>query len=428
MKTLFFQIILLFVFQLNLFSQNNDTQIYQNQCFVNYIKTIQFGLNNNAASLPILTLKGTDKINLSFDDLEADNKDYVYKFIHCNADWTKSVMDEMDFLDGFLENRITLSSNSSRTSVSYTHFQLNLPNENIKFLLSGNYIIQIIDEDAETVVFQRRFMIKENLMSTIPTRTTTTADVEKFNTHHEFDFITNYKGVKLLNPKQEITATILQNSRWDNAILDVKPAFFRDEKLIFDLQDKVVFEGGKEYRRVDLRPTNFYGEHVFEIVKNSDGSGLTFYVRADKKRSFSPILALQDYNGSFVIENANEQIEHETRSDYFTVFFSLENSANFDEYDIYLFGELTNWEVKEDYKMTLREGYNYLMTNIQLKQGYYNYSYIAKNKKTGALNLEVTEGNWHETENQYSFLVYLRSFNDRYDRLVSYATIHTGNQ
>ena len=54
---------------------------------------------------------------------------------------------------------------------------------------------------------------------------------------------------------------------------------------------------------------------------------------------------------------------------------------------------------------------------IRLKQGVYNYKYIAIDS-TGQFYENGVGGSHWETENEYLALVYLRKFGDRYDRLV----------
>jgi hypothetical protein len=63
-----------------------------------------------------------------------------------------------------------------------------------------------------------------------------------------------------------------------------------------------------------------------------------------------------------------------------------------------------------------------------LKQGYYYYSYVTKSTdKKSITETSDTEGNFSETENTYTILVYYRSLSDRSDQLVSAVTIDSRN-
>ena len=54
---------------------------------------------------------------------------------------------------------------------------------------------------------------------------------------------------------------------------------------------------------------------------------------------------------------------------------------------------------------------------ILLKQGYYNYQYITTDKEKN-LSTDLIEGNYFETNNEYTIYVYYKSPWERYERLV----------
>ena len=54
---------------------------------------------------------------------------------------------------------------------------------------------------------------------------------------------------------------------------------------------------------------------------------------------------------------------------------------------------------------------------IKLKQGFYNYKYIAVDKDKKVIRGEIG-GNFDETENEYNVIVYYRNYGERYYRVV----------
>ena len=62
-----------------------------------------------------------------------------------------------------------------------------------------------------------------------------------------------------------------------------------------------------------------------------------------------------------------------------------------------------------------------------IKQGYYPYIYTTKDIVNPAAPPEMaqTEGNYWETENDYTILVYYTSLSYRRDELVGYTTINS---
>ncbi len=106
--------------------------------YSSFISSIRFYPEDSELDYPVLELGSSRQLLLEFDDLEADNKNYFYKIYHCNYDWTPSEdIAAIDYIDGFQENRFYESSTSFNTRVEYTHYFLRLPNDDVKFKLSG---------------------------------------------------------------------------------------------------------------------------------------------------------------------------------------------------------------------------------------------------------------------------------------------------
>jgi hypothetical protein len=116
-------------------------------------------------------------------------------------------------------------------------------------------------------------------------------------------------------------------------------------------------------------------------------------------------------------ETFNTQIHH-LESEYASVLFSLASPGEMHESDVYIFGGLTDWQLKPQFKMTYNPAVNAYVAKVPLKQGYYNYIYAVLPKGAAQPDFEETEGDWYETENLYTILIYYRPFGGRYDRLI----------
>ncbi len=118
-----------------------DSLIYSGHVFKNGIKTVQLHKKGWDLSYPILNLNSNEKLVLIFDELGSRTGNYQYKFEHCDAEWNSSNLSPPEYLDGFPENQIEKFNYSFNTTVDYVNYQLEFPNENIQFRISGNYII-----------------------------------------------------------------------------------------------------------------------------------------------------------------------------------------------------------------------------------------------------------------------------------------------
>ena len=65
---------LIIIHTLGSFSQTPDS------VYVDYIKTPQFYVYGSQVSYPIIPLNSSDRLELDFDDLDADVKNYFYTY------------------------------------------------------------------------------------------------------------------------------------------------------------------------------------------------------------------------------------------------------------------------------------------------------------------------------------------------------------
>lgn len=386
------------------------------------VRSVKLSVMGAPLSMPIVDIKAPGGVlNLEFDHLGDELRDYAYTILHCNRDWSFSELDQLEYIDGFTEDRITNIEPSFNTITQYTHYTLRLPNQNVRWSKSGNYILRITDKEDDRVVLERRFMVVEPQWR-IDASLTRTVMVEKSNTHHEIDFKVVTKNARISNAQNDVSAIVLQNGRWDNAIGPLKPYIERADGISFDYQDVVIFPAGKEFRFFDIRTFDFRGDHVKTISDRGDYIDVT--LRTDETRFARPIDFRPDANGRFIIENNNAN-QTLLQCDYASVLFSIVQNMPIDEADVYVFGELTDWQLKPEFKMEYSHEARAYYCEAILKQGYYNYQYVVLDHRTGALDPDGLEGNWYETGNLYTLLVYYHPFGSRYDRLMGAVTLNS---
>lgn len=394
--------------------------------YLDNIRSVKFHSEGLLLSYPIIELGGAARLALSFDDIDGDVKDYIYTFVHCDINWQPSNLQEMEYLEGFTGERIQQFSFSFKTLWPYTHYELSLPNNDLRWLQSGNYLLKVYDDtDERRLAITRRFVVVEPLLGIGP-QVLRASQVSKFRTHQEIDFVVDHPRLKIQNPLQEIRAVILQNGRWDNAVTDVPPKFIRPNSLIFDYQDRVVFPGGKEFRFADLRSLRLVSFNVLSVDRTDDG--IFIQLKKDQFRAQQSYTTFEDINGNFVLETT-DQDDNDLAGEYCEVFFTLNAEQPYSGKEVYLFGAFTEWQLKPEYRMAYNESRNGYVGKALLKQGYYDYSYAVLDEeannsqnKQPVPDMGVVEGNSFETENEYTILIYYRPFGSRFDRVVGAAT------
>lgn len=410
----------LLLFPSVLFSQTQNQILDPNIC------AVQLHLAGSPLTLPILDLKtAPGNLVLQFDHLGDEIRDYKYSLTHCDSDWLPSDLDDNEFIDGFTEDRITQVENSFNTLTQYTHYTLGLPNRNMRWNRSGNYLLKVFDADNDDqLVLQRRFMVVEPLWR-IDAEFVRPSKVDKLDTHHEIDFTVVPKSARISMPQNDVKAFVLQNGRWDNALGPLKPYITRGDNLVFDYQDQIIFPAGKEFRFFDIRSFDYRGEFVRSIVDKPTYFEVTLVT--DESRFDRPVVFRPDANGHFIIDNQNAN-QTLLQCDYATVLFSLKQNLPLDDADVYVFGELSDWQLKPEFKMQFDQEARVYWCEAWLKQGHYDYQYLVVNRDTREPELDGFEGNWYATGNQYTILVYFRPFGARYDRLMGAVTLNSGRR
>lgn len=403
-------------------AQEEENIRYENYVYLDNIRTVKLNVNGDPISLPMLPLNGGASFELSFDDLGPDVKTYTYAFVHCDKNWQPSPLTTMEYVDGFLNELLDDYEFSNKTLTEYTHYSLIFPNDDVVWTISGNYLLIIHEDDVDgkRLAITRRFMVVDyNSLVDIELKPVSPAMAGRLKTYHEFDFMVNHEKTPIRNPEREISAVVLQNQRWDHAIMDIPPTYTRGNSIIFDYQGRIAFPAGKEFRFFDLRTLRTRSLGIHEIMRFGDHYEVV--LDKDAKRGTLAYLFREDLNGGFVIDNFDGYVP-EVSADYADVFFALSSPTEYDDADIFIVGAFNDWRLKD--KMVYNDAINSYVAKIPFKQGFHNYAYAFQpkgSKKTDkeSLNLSELEGDWYETENEYTFLIYYHPIGSNYDQLIA---------
>lgn len=407
MKKAIFFLSLVFICNLNICAQRNEI-LDKN------IASLQVVANNDWLSLPIITLNSNDFVNISFDDLTHEYHRYCYKIEHCEADWqTSSALFESDYIDGFASgNTIDDVQESTNTVQLYTHYSISFPNNKCRPKISGNYRVTIYNEnDEKHVVCRAYFMIVEPSMA-VHLNVTTNTDIDINGKHQQVEMAVDYGNNIVSNLQTQIKTVVMQNSRWDNAVINAHPQYIKANGLQWIHCKDYIFDGGNEYRKfetLDVTHTTMGLESI-----NWDGHNYHAWIWTDGPRP--SYIYDKDANGAFLIRNS-DNIDNDVNSDYIITHFRLKSPQTADP--IYINGFFTNDRFLPQYEMKWNEKNQQYEGELLLKQGYYSYQYLMM-KPEGKLKPVPSEGNFFQTENTYQALIYFKANGDRTDRLVGY--------
>lgn len=392
---------------------------YEDYTYKKNIRTVQLQKEDWEFSAPVIKLGSTEKLKLTFDDLDGESKSYKFTIIHCDANWMPS--DRMlpsEYISGFFDDNINDYQYSKNTIQRYLHYELLFPTENLKPTKSGNYLLKVfLDYEQNDLILTKRFMVIDERVNIIPDIHHATI-LDEYNYKQEIDFSIQTSGYQITNPYQDLKVVVMQNDRWDNAITKLKPIFVKDNELTYDHDQDNVFSGGNEFRNFDIKSLRWNSEFV---KSNSSDSAKKdhVYLFPGTKRNFLQYLSDRDINGKYKItRQESSPAASETEAEYVYVHFTLPMKEAAENGSLYVFGALSNWKYSNENKMHYNKTLGGYEATLYLKQGYYNYEYMYLNDNEKAGDESYIEGSHYETENDYVIYVYHKPINSNYDQLI----------
>lgn len=374
----------------------------------NNIKSVKFFGADSKENFPVIEIG--QKITLTFDDLKGNEADYYFKVKHFNHDWNSSKLFQNEYLEGFDNLRIDNYNTSFNTLQTFTHYRLELPNENIQFKASGNYLLEIYDSFDE-LVFSRRFCIYEE-KSTIRSGVYRPQNMDRFNTHQSLHFSVTPSQGTFRNPDQTVFVHLLQNRQWDSDLLVLKPQYFSGSTLEYRYEIPTQFEGGNEYYFFDTKDLRITGPNI--SFTNLDKLYET-YLNVNIPRLYQNYTYAPDINGGYEIRNIMRPGDPNIEADYSYVHFSLASDYDSNN-EVYVYGSFNNYSFSDTNRMYYNPSLEIYEGVLLLKQGFYNYKYVVKNKDR--VNKNFFSGSNALAENDYLILVYYRSIGQQYDELI----------
>ncbi|MDR1006699.1 MAG: DUF5103 domain-containing protein [Bacteroidales bacterium] len=418
-----FAVIALFLVSVTAYAQN----VYEEKIYLPLIKSVKMEVDGAALSFPLIELNGDKNLVLKFDELSDQINRYEYRIIHCNADWTQSDLQPMQYIEGFETGTIESSENSFNTLQNYVHYEQVIPSQ-IKFLLSGNYVIKVFEEfNEDKVILVKRFYVSES-SSVVGGSVNYPRDpaLQRYNQEVEVA-VTPVDGFSFYNPTTNVRVRVIQNGRRDNAAW-LKLHAISNQTLDYSFDAVNMFEGGNEFRQFDFTSLRSRSRYVARL-DFIEGENQVYLMR-DLCKGKLPYVLMGDINGYYYIRNDYDNSINSSAdltSDYAWIHFVYEADRSL-EGNYYVAGELSDWYLSEQNKMDYNSSLNCYTLDLYLKQGFYNYQiiYLPFGSKTGTTS--VAEGNHSETENDYHVLVYYRKSGDFYDSLIGYARLNTKSQ
>ena len=395
----------------NVAAQHIDTMT---GVFNDNFKSLTIRLDGNQFAPPIIFLGSDDHLIINFDELAEERSYLRYKVLHCNANWQPSMLVESEYVDGFNMAEIEEWDYSRIALTHYINYNIVVPNEDMNFLVSGNYLLQVYNEDdPDTILLQVRFMVSEQTAD-VSADVLSVTDIDYNDAHQQVSVMVDATNAHVEDPFNDLMLYVSQNGRLDNEVMVRQPLRTMEKRAYYEHLRPLIFKASNEYRRIET-VSNIYPGMGVETIEYFE----PFYhatLQADYPRSESKYEYDQTQHGRFFIREYNSE-RSDIEADYIATHFTLV-MPELEGQMVFLDGDFVNRRFDTNSVMTYNRATGAYEKTLLLKQGAYNYQYLTVGAGQRNGQTELIEGDYHETGNEYVVRVYHRPRGERYDRLI----------
>ena len=382
------------------------------------IRTVQCYPVGSPFAEPVIELGSGQQLFFSFDDLSSETNSYTYKIVHCDPDWNNSNLSSFTYLTGFFSNPLDNYEYSFNTVVPYTRFTLNLPNEEVGIKLSGNYLLQVYnDQNPDSAVVSQRFAVVENKVG-IAASVVNSTNPTFLYTSQQLNFTVNYTGLQIYNPVRDTRVYVTQNQD-PNSRRNFTPTFVRQNQLVYGNGSDNIFNGLSPFRNFQCSSLVYYTRYVKDVLKGPEGRYNFILVPGTVPQRYIPT---PDRGGNFYIEAENVQ-NSDLEADYIVAHFAILYPEPIPGAEVYIYGKFADWQLLPELKMDYDAKNKAYVGQAELKQGYYDYMFAVVPSKEKKPDLVTMQNNFYQTPDEYNIRFYMYDYNVMCFSLLGYQTV-----
>lgn len=345
-----------------------------------------------------MALLDSHPITISFDVDKVNTENFHIKVFHCTKNWTITASPFInDEFRNYTKYQIPYEVAPNGVKQYRWTYSVSLPGFAglEKFQHSGNYKFEVWNDDQSTLLAEGKFFVVEAMMDTVLRlyNRYLPSEISPWNQVNKavLSFAVPLPGIGEMNPLYSgyfKTVNIYCNREIESPhridVDDRDPNTFVDGYGTNDLKfiiDNI--QPGNEYRRLDLRNTNFYPPD--EILHPRDGADLSRWL----------IQGAKDQDGTSILMT-------DTRyADYVQFQFDLARPEENTQEKIYVVGDFNGWMVNDQWQLKYHIETKHYKLLASLRRGVYDYQYVLNGNDWVTL-----EGNDWRTISIYTALLY----------------------
>lgn len=376
------------------------------------IKSIQLYNRNSVSRIPIIKLNSNEKLSLEFDELTSLSGQFRIHFTHHDKNWQLSQMPDAWIFDGYNELILNGGDKNRLSEPGYFHYEMTLPNNGLRFLVSGNYMVHILDFQSGTELFSLPFYVAED-----EGELTTKAEVV-FNAGTDGSAIDQlfgeYEYPEFVEfPQFELSYAFVQNRFWGKARKVDQVSNVKTGLSEFHLSRDNSFPANFDFASLDLSRLS---------TQNSE---IISYQPAE----IPPKVVLKDDFLNFLSYPNTTNLEYgipNTGRDakYAEVFFRFNDQGSLPSgSEIYLIGDFNQWSISDRNMLRYNPSLGVYQTSAVMKEGVYSYKYVTL--EYDQINAFKLSDSLTRRAQEYTAFIYYRDPQYQYDRLLQVRVINS---
>ena len=392
-------------------------------CLSSSFKTLQVQYDGDMFAPPVINLNNPgERIVISFDELADDRRYLRYSLVHCDASWQPEGLVDSEFLDSFNEGTVEDYDYSQATVVHYVHYTITLPNEQVRITQPGNYLVKVYDEnEPDVTLMQARFGVCD-FSARVGAAVSSRTDIDANESHQQVSVTVDTRELGVDDPFNDLRIVVSQNGRSDNEVTLTTPQRIHGKQVIYEHLRPLIFNAGNEYRRFETSSVNYPGLGIERVIHDAPVYNAVLYT--DTPRAGQSYLYDSTQQGRYLVRDVDTS-DSDTEADYVLTHFTLQMPPIAGA-DIFIDGDLTDRRFTPASHMVYNHATGCYEQSLLLKQGAYNYQYLAVPNDSGRGYTSPVEGDKYQTVNEYTVRVYHRPKGTRFDRLVGITTVKAG--